>query len=139
MDKAGYQTNPGLTSEPCGAVGFGWRTVQPEALGGQGVAVLGFVHQEAYLSQEPVQEARQHGRAPDDHQVLRQSLTSVDGTLRGLFRWKHVVNNASNQSYFLKCPVHKINSKLDLNSQACYLSMCMGQKWRFNKIFFLKT
>ena len=107
--------------------------MQPEALGGQGVAVLGFLHQEAYLSQEPVQEARQHGRAPDDHQVLRQSLTSVDGTLRGLFRWKHVVTNVSNQSYFLKCPVHKI--KLPI-----MLIKSMGQKWRFIRLYvFFKT
>lgn len=59
-----------LTSEPGGAVGLGGWSVYSEALAGQHAAVLGFLHQEAYLRQQAVQEARQHGRASDHHQVL---------------------------------------------------------------------
>lgn len=72
-----------LTSEPGGAVGLGRRRVDAEALAGQHTAVLGLLHQEAYLSQQPVQEARQHGRASDHHHVLGQHLPGVDGALRG--------------------------------------------------------
>lgn len=55
--------------------------MDPEALGSQSIAVLGFLHQRADLRQESVQEPGQHGRTADYHQVLRQNLTSVDGTL----------------------------------------------------------
>ena len=72
-----------LTPEPGGAVGLGGRGVQPEALGGQQVAVLGLLHQVAYLGQQPVLEAGQHGGASDHHQVLRQHLPGVDGALGG--------------------------------------------------------
>lgn len=54
-----------------------------EALAGQHAAVLGLLHQEAYLGQQPVQETRQHGRAPDHHHVLGQNLPGIDGALRG--------------------------------------------------------
>lgn len=70
-----------LTSEPGGAVGFGRWRVDAEALAGQHAAVLGLLHQEAYLCQQPVQETRQHGCASDDHHVLRQNLPRVNGAL----------------------------------------------------------
>lgn len=70
-----------LTSEPGGAVGFGRWRVDADALAGQHAAVLGLLHQEAYLSQQPVQETRQHGCAADDHYVLRQNFPGVDGAL----------------------------------------------------------
>ncbi len=60
-----------------------------EALGRQSVAVLGFLHQRADLSQEAVQEPGQHGRTADYHHVLRQNLASVDGTL---VRNKHTMS-----------------------------------------------
>lgn len=72
-----------LTSEPGGAVGLGGRRVDAEALAGQDAAVLGLLHQEAYLSQQPVQETGQHGRASDHHHVLGQNLPGIDGALRG--------------------------------------------------------
>ena len=72
-----------LTSQPGGAVGLCRWAVQLEALGGQGLLVLWLLHQQADLSQEPVQEARQHGSATDHHDVLRQGLPCVYGTLRG--------------------------------------------------------
>lgn len=62
-----------------------------EALAGQHVAVLGFLHQEAYLCQQAVKEAGQHGGAPDHHQVLREHFTGVDGALKQTYtdhRWK---------------------------------------------------
>lgn len=49
-----------LTSEPGGAVGLGWRRVDTEALACQHGAVLRFLHQEAYFSQQPVEETWQH-------------------------------------------------------------------------------
>lgn len=74
---------PPLTSEPGGAVGLGGRRVDVEALAGQHAAVLGLLHQEAYLGQQPVQETGQHGRASDHHHVLGQNLPGIDGALRG--------------------------------------------------------
>lgn len=71
-----------LTSQPGGAVGLGRWGVNAQALAGQHLAVLGFLHQEAHLGQEPVLEARQHGGAADHHQVLREHLAGVDGALR---------------------------------------------------------
>lgn len=53
-----------------------------EALAGQDVAVLGFLHQEADLCQQTVQEARQHGCSTYYHQVLRKHLTRVNGALK---------------------------------------------------------
>lgn len=70
-----------LTPEPGGAVGLGWKRVYAEALARQHVAVFWFLHQEAYLSQESVDEAWQHGGAADHDQVLRQHLPSINGAL----------------------------------------------------------
>lgn len=53
-----------------------------EALAGQHVTVFGFLHQEANLCQQAVQEAGQHGGASDHHQVLREHFTGVDGALK---------------------------------------------------------
>lgn len=72
-----------LTSQPGGAVGLGRRSVDAEALARQHAAVLGLLHQEAYLRQQSVQETRQHGCASDHHHILRQHLPSVNGALRG--------------------------------------------------------
>lgn len=70
-----------LTPKPGGAVGLGWKRVYAEALARQHVAVLRFLHQEAYLSQESVEETWQHGGAADHYQVLRQHLPSINGAL----------------------------------------------------------
>lgn len=86
-----------LTSEPGGAVGFGRRRVDAEALAGQHAAVLGLLHQEAYLGQQPVQETRQHGCASDDHHVLGQNLPGVDGALRVKHSQKTVMEFNENQ------------------------------------------
>lgn len=72
-----------LTSEPGGAVGLGRWSVYTQALACQHGAVLGFLHQEAYLRQKPVLETRQHGCASDHHQVLREHLPCVNGALQG--------------------------------------------------------
>lgn len=53
-----------------------------EALAGQHLAVFGFLHQEAYLCQQAVQEAGQHGRSSYHHQVLREHFTCVNGALK---------------------------------------------------------
>lgn len=52
-----------------------------EALAGQHAAVLWFLHQEANLSQQAVQETGQHRCAPNHHEVLRQHFTGVNGAL----------------------------------------------------------
>jgi len=70
------------TSEPRRAVGLGGGSVDAEAFAGQHVAVLGFLHQEAYLCQEAVQEAGKHGRASYHHQVLGEHFTRVNRALR---------------------------------------------------------
>lgn len=80
-NKSGGDLNKNLTSEPGGAVGFGRWCMDAEALAGQYVAVLRFLHQEAYLCQQAVQETRQHGCASNDHQVLREHFTGVNGAL----------------------------------------------------------
>ena len=72
-----------LTSKPGSAVGLGGRGMHTEALGGEHIAVLGFLHQEAYLSQQTMHEAWQHGCASNHQEVLRQNLTGVNGALRG--------------------------------------------------------
>lgn len=72
-----------LTSEPGGAVGLGGWSVYSQALACQHTAVLRFLHQEAYLRQQPVQEARQHGCASDHHQVLREHFPGINGALQG--------------------------------------------------------
>lgn len=89
-----------LTSEPGGAVGFSRRSVYTEALAGEHFAVLGFLSQEAYLCQQAMQEARQHGRASDHHQVLREHFTGVDGALKTN---KHTVTrlNHLHEDHFL--------------------------------------
>lgn len=99
-----------LTSEPGGAVGLGWRRVYTEALASQHVAVLRFLHQEADLSQQPVEETRQHWGAANHHQVLGQHLPSINGALQ-----THV-------------PKHTINTtKTTINiSETCHYQQCTG-------------
>lgn len=71
-----------LTSKPRSAVGLCRGRMNTEALAGQHVTVFGFLHQEANLCQQAVQEAGQHGGASDHHQVLREHFTGVDGALK---------------------------------------------------------
>ena len=96
-----------LTSEPGGAVGFGGRSVDPKALAGQHVAVLWFLHQEAQLCQQAVQEARQHGRPSDHHQVLRQDLTGVYGALKHT-QYTHTLTNNSDHLHTVHSTVHRV-------------------------------
>lgn len=76
-----FSVVPILTSQPGHAVGFGRGSVDPEGFSGKSFLVFGFLHQVSDLSHEPVQEARQHRRAPDHHQVLCQLLPRVYGAL----------------------------------------------------------
>lgn len=72
---------PQQTSQPCRAVWFGGWNVDLKAPVDQHTAVFGFFHQEAYLCQQAVEEAGQHGRSPDDYQVLTKHFPSVNRTL----------------------------------------------------------